>query len=255
MGIIEVDDRDARIVYSYGWGLGGSPPDYNHTVSTTTTQGAQFTFVFLGTSIGVFGTLAESTFPNTSYTIDDGEPFIFFGEPPPKIRYRQNFFSSPNLTYGEHILVGTCVDEGGLVHLDYLEVETPAPSTTLGSSDSQPVASLPATSQLRPSTTASSTISSSAVPLAPTTLPLPSTTVTNWGSLPSDMSAPPSLSNSNPKPTPSVAAIIGCVVGGFALGVFSWAAYGRYRLQSRKSVALMPRRQSLSSMTSLGRSA
>ncbi len=50
MAIVEVDDRDPRIVYSYGWGPGGSPLDYNRTVTTTTTQGAQFTFVFLGMS-------------------------------------------------------------------------------------------------------------------------------------------------------------------------------------------------------------
>lgn len=50
MTIIDVDDGDARIMYSYGWSRGGSPPDYNHTISYTTTQGAQFTFVFLGMS-------------------------------------------------------------------------------------------------------------------------------------------------------------------------------------------------------------
>ncbi|KAJ8692405.1 hypothetical protein PTI98_009721 [Pleurotus ostreatus] len=124
MTIIEVDDGDARIMYSYGWSRGGSPPDLNHTISYTSTQGAQFTFVFLGTSVRVFGTLAATTFPNTSYSIDSGEPVLFFGEPPAQMQYRRNFFSSPDLKYGTHTLVGTCVDEALTLFTHKIAIES-----------------------------------------------------------------------------------------------------------------------------------
>ncbi|KAF9496606.1 hypothetical protein BDN71DRAFT_726372 [Pleurotus eryngii] len=258
MTIIDLDDRDARIMYSYGWSQGGSPPDYNHTISYTSTQGAQFTFVFLGTSIRVFGTLAATTFPNTSYSIDNGEPVLFFGEPPTQMQYRRNFFSSPDLTYGTHTLVGTCVDEGGLVYLDYMEVETPALSIASGSANSRPLPSLPTESQ--PSLSGLSSISllttaSMTGPMVSTTLPLSSATITNWGSRPSDVSAaPPSMFKS--RLTPSATAIIGGVTGGFALAVIAWAIHlGYRRWQGRKFVALIPRRQSFSSLTSLAYSA
>ncbi|KAF7424621.1 hypothetical protein PC9H_009929 [Pleurotus ostreatus] len=258
MTIIEVDDGDARIMYSYGWSRGGSPPDLNHTISYTSTQGAQFTFVFLGTSVRVFGTLAATTFPNTSYSIDSGEPVLFFGEPPAQMQYRRNFFSSPDLKYGTHTLVGTCVDEGGLVYLDYLEVETPALLITSGSASSQPLPSLPTKSQSSLSGLSSTDSPTSGSPtglIVSTISPLSSVIITYWGSQPSEVSAAsPSIFKS--KPTPSAAAIIGGVVGGFALAVITRVLYLRYRRwKSRKLVALIPRRQSFSSLTSLAGSA
>ncbi|KAF4574346.1 hypothetical protein EYR36_005679 [Pleurotus pulmonarius] len=123
----------SQIRYSTGWSfLPGNDNEYLHTVSHTTTQGAQFTFGFNGTSVIVYGSLSVrdegfATLPNTSYVLDGGLPVLFHGNPSANDdhRYQQVFYSSPPLPYGSHSLVGTCVDEGGKVWIDYLVVEVP----------------------------------------------------------------------------------------------------------------------------------
>lgn len=78
--------------------------------------------------------MTDITFPNTTYVLDGGNPFPFFGQPEPQVQYQQIFYSSPVLPYGEHTLVGTCTDEGANVILDYLVVEMPLKSATYASS-------------------------------------------------------------------------------------------------------------------------
>ncbi|KAL4265537.1 hypothetical protein AB1N83_004076 [Pleurotus pulmonarius] len=126
----------------------GGPNEYKHTTSNTETQGASFTFNFVGTSVTVYGTLNDITFPNTTYVLDGGNPFPFSGQPEPQVQYQQIFYSSPVLPYGEHTLVGTCTDEGANVILDYLVVETPLKSATNASSSTPtPTAVVPANIQ------------------------------------------------------------------------------------------------------------
>ncbi|KAF4574349.1 hypothetical protein EYR40_005933 [Pleurotus pulmonarius] len=131
---IIVDSAEiSQIEYSAGWSfLPGNDNEYLHTVSYTTTKGAQFAFDFNGTSIKVYGSLSVrnediATLPNTSYVLDGGLPIRFHGNPSANDdhRYQQVFYSSPPLPYGNHSLVGTCADQGSNVWIDYFIVEVP----------------------------------------------------------------------------------------------------------------------------------
>ncbi|KDQ23851.1 hypothetical protein PLEOSDRAFT_1086259 [Pleurotus ostreatus PC15] len=187
-----VDDRDGRIQYSDGWAKGGSKVEYLGTTTSTTTKGAQFTFSFYGTFIKVFGTLAGTTGPSrapvlpdtiTSYTVDGGEPVLFSGKPGNDVQYNQQFFSSGNLSIGTHTIVGTRVNDGSPVYIDYLVVGAPTPESISG----PPVSITWAHSQ----------------PATPTTL------------LATESSSPTSIAS--PYTTTPVATIIGSIAGGFAL--------------------------------------
>ncbi|KDQ23739.1 hypothetical protein PLEOSDRAFT_1048347, partial [Pleurotus ostreatus PC15] len=147
-GSLIIDNADTQVHYSPGWKANGSPNEYKHTTSNTETQGASFTFNFVGTSVAVYGTLNDITFPNTTYVLDGGNPYPFFGQPAPLVQYQQIFYSSPVLPYGEHTLVGTCTDEGANVILDYLVVEMPLNSATNASSPTPtPTTAVPANPQ------------------------------------------------------------------------------------------------------------
>ncbi|KAL4265541.1 hypothetical protein AB1N83_004072 [Pleurotus pulmonarius] len=125
-----IDNADAQIQYSPGWRANGSPNEYKRTTSNTETRGASFTFKFVGSSVAVYGTLDSATLPNTTYVLDGGNPFPFFGQPQSQVQYQQVFYASPALPYAEHTLVGSCADEGGRVILDYLLIEVPVESPT-----------------------------------------------------------------------------------------------------------------------------
>ncbi|KDQ28707.1 hypothetical protein PLEOSDRAFT_1102746 [Pleurotus ostreatus PC15] len=123
----------SQIRYSAGWSfLPGNDNEYLQTVSYTTTKDARFTFDFNGTSVKVYGSLSVrtqdiATLPNTSYVLDGGPPVLFHGNPSENDdhRYQQVFYSSPPLPFGNHSLVGTCVDQGSNVWIDYFVVEVP----------------------------------------------------------------------------------------------------------------------------------
>ncbi|KAF9487039.1 hypothetical protein BDN71DRAFT_1458902 [Pleurotus eryngii] len=138
----------SQIQYSAGWDFPpGNNNEYLHTISHTTTKGAQFTFGFNGTSVKVYGSLSVrnediATLPNTSYALDGGLPVLFNGNPSANDdhHYQQVFYSSPPLPYGNHSLVGTCVDEGGKVWIDYFVVEVPNdPPANTTASEPHPV--------------------------------------------------------------------------------------------------------------------
>ncbi|KAF7421036.1 hypothetical protein PC9H_011556 [Pleurotus ostreatus] len=218
-----VDDRDSRIQYSGGWGKAGSKVEYLGTTTSTSTKGAQFTFSFYGTSIKVFGTLAGTTgssrapvLPDaiTSYTVDGGEPALFSGKPGNDVQYNQQFFSSGNLSIGTHTIVGTRVNDGSPVYIDYLVVGAPTPESVSG----PPVSITWAHSQ----------------PATPTRL------------LATESSSPTSIAS--PHTTPPVATIIGSIAGGFGLvaiafALFLWCCH-RKRMESirhRRSFSLFSR--------------
>ncbi|KAG9217775.1 hypothetical protein CCMSSC00406_0003536 [Pleurotus cornucopiae] len=218
-----VDDRDGRIQYSQGWGKAGSKVEYLGTTTSTTTKGAQFTFSFYGTSIKVFGTLAGTTgslapvLPDTitSYTVDGGDPVLFSGKPGNDAQYNQQFFSSGDLSNSTHTIVGTCVNGGSPVYIDYLVVGAPTPESI----SSPPVSITWAHSQ----------------PATPTRL-----LATESSSLPTSIASPYT--------TPPVATIIGSIAGGFTLVVIAFALFlwycRRKRMESirhRRSFSLYSR--------------
>ncbi|KAF9502074.1 hypothetical protein BDN71DRAFT_1437505 [Pleurotus eryngii] len=144
-----IDNADAQIQYSPGWRANGSPNEYKRTTSNTETRGASFTFKFVGSSVAVYGTLDSATLPNTTYVLDGGNPFPFFGQPQPQVQYQQVFYTSPALPYAEHTLVGSCVDEGGRVVLDYLLIEIPLELPT-STSLPTPTSAVPVTVDSKP---------------------------------------------------------------------------------------------------------
>ncbi|KDQ23755.1 hypothetical protein PLEOSDRAFT_1114115 [Pleurotus ostreatus PC15] len=144
-----IDNADAQIQYSPGWRASGSPNEYKRTTSNTETRGASFTFKFVGTSVAVYGTLDSVTLPNTTYVLDGGNPFAFFGRPQPRVQYQQVFYTSPALPYAEHTLVGSCADEGGRVILDYLLIEIPLELPT-STSLPTPTSAVPVTVDSKP---------------------------------------------------------------------------------------------------------
>ncbi|KAJ8522186.1 hypothetical protein ONZ45_g1231 [Pleurotus djamor] len=130
-----VDDTDPRVKYSSGWHRDGGPNEYNTSVHATSTAGASFTFKFNGTSVKVLGTLTQEgfagSFPNTSYVLDGTTPISFAGKPSPRVQYSQLFYQSPvDLPDTEHTLIGTCVDQGSLVWIDFFVVTSPSASLT-----------------------------------------------------------------------------------------------------------------------------
>ncbi|KAF9487458.1 hypothetical protein BDN71DRAFT_631352 [Pleurotus eryngii] len=131
-----VDDVDSQINYSANWYRSGCSSEYQNTTHGTKAQGAFYAFNF-GDDNG------RSTFPNTTYVLDDRSPINFFGKPPSTSdTYQQVFYSSPPLPYTNHTLVGTCADEGSLVWIDYFVVEVPfqPDSTSLARSQRTPKA-------------------------------------------------------------------------------------------------------------------
>ncbi|KAG9217673.1 hypothetical protein CCMSSC00406_0003638 [Pleurotus cornucopiae] len=131
-----IDNADAQIQYSPSWEANGSPNEYKHTTSNTAIKGESFTFKFVGTSVAVYGTLVAGTPPNSTYTLDGGDPFPSLTQRSTSIQYQQVFYSSPALPLMEHTLVGTCENEneGVQVILDYFVIETPLDFTTNTSS-------------------------------------------------------------------------------------------------------------------------
>ncbi|KAL4265542.1 hypothetical protein AB1N83_004073 [Pleurotus pulmonarius] len=145
-----IDDRDTQILYSSGWHVDGSENEYQRTTSNTDIKGASFTFTFVGTSVAVYGTLDSLGHPNTTYILDDSDPFPFVGTPKRIARYQQEFYSSPIVPYGKHTLVGSCATEGAHVILDYFVFTIPLdfptnitlPTATTTTSDPKPTYSV-----------------------------------------------------------------------------------------------------------------
>lgn len=91
----------------------------------------------IGTSVKVLGTLTQEglngSFPNTTYSLDGTSPIPYAGQPSPRVQYQQIFYQSPaDLPNTKHTLVGTCVDQGSLVWIDFFVVTSPSSPTTSG---------------------------------------------------------------------------------------------------------------------------
>ncbi|KAF5323054.1 hypothetical protein D9611_009376 [Ephemerocybe angulata] len=134
MGVLALDDRDASIVYSTGWGQAGSSNEFNGTTTFTTTNGANAKVTFVGTSITVYGTVPGGLLSRASstYSIDGGAPVTFVSTPAIGVQYNQVFFTSPTLPAASHTLTITNTGITADLFLDLLIVtppETPLIST------------------------------------------------------------------------------------------------------------------------------
>ncbi|KAF4568347.1 hypothetical protein EYR40_010249 [Pleurotus pulmonarius] len=238
----KLDDRDDQIQYSDGWGVAGSEHEYKGTTTSTATKGAKFTFEFNGTSVSVFGTLPEATrpslvsvHPHTSYTVDGGDPVFFSKKLADSIQYRIPFFVKGKLTNGTHTLVGTCVNDGSQVYIDYLIVGAPD-NPPIDVSDSPPDTG-------PPSSESSESVSS------------PPVSITSPYSQPPAASSAASSSISSPNLTPHIATIIGGIAGGFVLvfivlALFLWYCRWKrieYMMSIRRSFSLSSRDSQTSS--------
>ncbi|TEB23020.1 hypothetical protein FA13DRAFT_1740330, partial [Coprinellus micaceus] len=130
-----LDDRDAAIVYSTGWGQAGSGNEFNSTTTHTTTwERLQRIELLLGTKITVYGTIAGSLTrkPTSSYAINTGTATNFEGDPGLTAKYNQVFFDSPVLPAAEHTLTITNTGADAELFLDLfmvIPVDTPRMTT------------------------------------------------------------------------------------------------------------------------------
>lgn len=72
--------------------------------------------------IGSIGTTAGDGMPVTSYVLDDGEPTTYTAPETSKTTFRQTFYTSPQLSDGEHSLTVNLISNGSTYWLDYFAV-------------------------------------------------------------------------------------------------------------------------------------
>ncbi|KAF7351878.1 Amidohydro-rel domain-containing protein [Mycena venus] len=105
-----IDDRDPKITYTGTWNLGGTPNEYNGTVSSSIKVGNHFSVPFTGTAIGVYGTFdSSSAGVETSYEIDGGPTTTVTSRSSGKDSFQQLFWQSDPVGTGPHTLVVTMV--------------------------------------------------------------------------------------------------------------------------------------------------
>ncbi|KAI0342950.1 hypothetical protein BDW22DRAFT_1218868 [Trametopsis cervina] len=126
MQTIFIDDSELSILHYAGhWKKGGVPQEFNVTTHGSLWQGAQVSLTFQGTSIqvlGSIGTTAGDGMPVTSYVLDDGEPTTYTAPETSKTTFRQTFYTSPQLSDGEHSLTVNLISNGSTYWLDYFAV-------------------------------------------------------------------------------------------------------------------------------------
>ncbi|KAF8064350.1 hypothetical protein FPV67DRAFT_216773 [Lyophyllum atratum] len=183
-----VDDRDARIAYSSGWFSSGGPNEFDSTTHGSRAAGVKATFRFTGSSVAVYGTVADSGVykdpPISTYSIDGSSSVTYSAVPGSKAQYKQRYFQSPDLSDGEHTLVITSTVANAYFWLDYLEF-APAVEAPPAPAPQDPVTTVVTT--VKPETTNQ--------PSNPT----PNTTTTN--PKPTTGREAPTTTNSNPSNT------------------------------------------------------
>ncbi|KDR74245.1 hypothetical protein GALMADRAFT_141319 [Galerina marginata CBS 339.88] len=165
MGLLTFDDRDPLVSYSVNgnWKQGGATEEFNATTTFTIYGGATATLTFTGTSVGVYGTIANTGLgaaPQSSYSVDGGPTSTYTGKMLSTIQYRQEFYLNKNLSANEpHTLVVTTVGSGAFFYLDYFLV-TPVDgsSTSMSSTSSSSSTTSHTPSSTRSAAKADSTI-------------------------------------------------------------------------------------------------
>ncbi|EPQ52357.1 hypothetical protein GLOTRDRAFT_132471 [Gloeophyllum trabeum ATCC 11539] len=158
--LLTIDDTNPDLHYSPGWfTAGNATTEYNGTTHGTVTFGSTMTFTFVGSAITVYGTVGP-TKSTSSYNLDDLPAYVHSAPEPPSPVYRQVFYQSPVLPFGEHMLImQKTTRDNSYLWLDFLEynaTEPSAPSTT-----SAPATVLPSSTSITatPVTTVSTGVS------------------------------------------------------------------------------------------------
>lgn len=121
------------MVYNGTWVEGGTPHEYNNTVSSSTNVGDSFTVTFQGASIAVYGTMdATSGGVITSYSIDGASSSNVTTQAGLGDTYHQQFWSSEQFPVAVHRLRVTMVKVNnvtqsgeGTIWFDYFLVRDP----------------------------------------------------------------------------------------------------------------------------------
>ncbi|KAI0078972.1 hypothetical protein K474DRAFT_748853 [Panus rudis PR-1116 ss-1] len=106
--LVAVDDSDPAIKYFGNW---SEVTTNKVSLSFTTTPGASFSFAFNGTQIGVVGSIAASNGSSgaliSTYSVDNATASSFIAPNSTTDLDSQEFYESPTLSAGEHVLVVT----------------------------------------------------------------------------------------------------------------------------------------------------
>ncbi|KAJ3575342.1 hypothetical protein NP233_g1170 [Leucocoprinus birnbaumii] len=103
-----IDDRDPRVSYSGNWTAGGTPSDFNGTLSSSTRVGDFFVVPFWGQSIIIYGHIdTVSGGVITNYSIDGLPPEQAVSPPGTGDIPQQQFWASPTLDNTQHNLTVT----------------------------------------------------------------------------------------------------------------------------------------------------
>ncbi|KAJ7094736.1 hypothetical protein B0H15DRAFT_137060 [Mycena belliarum] len=104
MGVI-VDDRDASLQTHGPWKhTSAGTVEYFSGTTSSGTSGATAEFTFVGTSVGVFGTVAPGTGATLEFSVDHGPSSSFPVQSQNSALFHQRFFMSGPLSDGNHTL-------------------------------------------------------------------------------------------------------------------------------------------------------
>ncbi|KAJ6530950.1 hypothetical protein DFH09DRAFT_140911 [Mycena vulgaris] len=128
-----VDEKDALVHYAGSWNDAGSAAEFNGTTTWSAVQGSTVSFTFVGTSIGVFGTVAAKNPPQSSLTFLVDNSIQGTYTPPANMLadiHHEELWASPTLGSGSHTLVITqsAAQALGVIFLDYFMFNTTSTS-------------------------------------------------------------------------------------------------------------------------------
>ncbi|KAK0216787.1 hypothetical protein IW262DRAFT_1463727 [Armillaria fumosa] len=164
-----IDDRDGSVSRIGTWTDGGTPHEYDSTVSSSKSDGDHLMVTFTGTQIAVYGTYDySSSGVITSYAVDGGNATRVTHSPGSGDTYNEMFWESDLLELQQHQLVVTMVhvntdygDLEGTVWFDYFNVYNETTSTSASPlTGSATLSSSPSSSTANPSDAAASLASS-----------------------------------------------------------------------------------------------
>ncbi|KAF8724737.1 hypothetical protein AX14_008640 [Amanita brunnescens Koide BX004] len=142
--LIQVDDTDPSVQYAGPWNAttgasANAKPNYNFSLHSARSPGANVTFSFSGTFVAVYGLYHPGPIPNVSFAIDSIPPAPLTNPPVPIIRHvpQSVLFQSFTLSDQNHTLsIYLNEDNQSEFSLDYILYQA-SPSSL---SSSQPVA-------------------------------------------------------------------------------------------------------------------
>ncbi|KAJ6530952.1 hypothetical protein DFH09DRAFT_1326648 [Mycena vulgaris] len=128
-----VDEKDPLVHYAGSWNDAGSAAEFSGTKKWSAVQGSTASFTFVGTSIGVFGTVAAKNPPQTSlsFLIDNSITGTYTpADDMVTDLHNLNLWTSPTMSNGSHTLVITqsTAQALGVIFLDYFMFNTTSTS-------------------------------------------------------------------------------------------------------------------------------